>query len=222
MLPQGEKSSAQASTSTSSTSQEKEAEIKTPKVEIPDGKFCDTCNRGFSTRSKFKCHFQAEHQGERVPCTFPNCTKTYTSEGNMKLHYKKHLGQYLYPCQYCEKGYMNKGDFDSHMTHHTKESIECTSCSKTYRTKSGYNKHFERCDGGGGSKKIACIICGSEVTREYLTTHISQAHGDAQLKSFERCDLCGEEFENIFDRLEHKCTKLQPTPVKTRSKAGKK
>ena len=69
---------------------------------------CNDCRKGFITPDGYRCHMDGHSLMKRLKCTFPDCTKTFTSILTRKAHFKNvHTvkGPRI-PCKFQDKGCM--------------------------------------------------------------------------------------------------------------------
>ena len=65
----------------------------TPKNKLT---YCSQCDKYFSTLGNLRNHIMTIHENKRpFKCNFPNCTKSYSIESRLQVHYRIHVRIYL-------------------------------------------------------------------------------------------------------------------------------
>lgn len=183
--------------------------IVVPKVLHPT-KFqvCSICSSRFTKKSHLRKHIKMEHahmddmtlsQLEIVEkstpwaCTHIGCVKTFTTEGKMKSHEKKHINlPHVCPEEDCLMRFAFRRELQKHQkVDHVPTCLVCQKTFKSWKTLHSHksihkdelmNEHMCPHDG-----------CHKVYTRKgNLNVHIRQAHGEGG-KSF-KCEQCDESF----------------------------
>ncbi|KAI8905741.1 hypothetical protein DFJ77DRAFT_478831 [Powellomyces hirtus] len=80
------------------------------------------------------------------PCTFPDCTKTFTRSYNLKSHSLLHTGI---------------------------KPFACSACSATFLRKHDRDRHFNSLHGGASGRRFKCDLCGAGFARaDALRRHV--------------------------------------------------
>ena len=74
---------------------------------------CDQCGKVFSHPQTRRRHVLNAHQ-RPDKCTCPVCGRQFGSAYSMKRHYMIHTGERPYQCDKCGRGFVQKGDLQSH------------------------------------------------------------------------------------------------------------
>ena len=54
--------------------------------------YCIQCNKHFSTLGNLHNHIMTIHENKRpYKCHYPNCTKSYSIESRLQVHYRIHV-----------------------------------------------------------------------------------------------------------------------------------
>ena len=92
---------------------------------------------------------------ERFKCK--NCTKTFSSKGNLKMHENIHNEKHKFKCKTCSRVCYSNADLIIHERIHSGEKLfECETCKRTFSRKYQLNCH-ERLH--TGEKPYICNVC---------------------------------------------------------------
>jgi uncharacterized Zn-finger protein len=135
------------------------------------------------------------------------CGKVYSHRWSLTQH-ERHMhkigGGSRYKCTYCEKEFMSKSYFDSHVNaHEHKKPFPCPTCDKHFQNVVCLRKHRVTCPVENPTA-FSCDECPKSFSRkDYLTKH-KQTHG---LRF--RCLECLKGFQHLSSLSRHKkvCSK---------------
>ena len=172
--------------------------------------YCN-CGQKFATRAEVTTH-ESEHKKAGVwPCYA--CESTSKTGKAARKHYRnKHLGEYLYWCQYCDFGRDKKYLVENHMLkeHGDGQAVPCRLCSKMFPSKTSMELHEQYC---GKLKCLRCNFCNRKYKRKSnLLKHHKNIHSIHQGKY--KCS-CGREYETRDSYVKHydgNCYNLLPVP----------
>lgn len=144
---------------------------------------CDTCGEGFITESAMISHTKIPHEN-KYSCS--RCIATFSSLEDRNIHMKTQHTSMPYMCVYCNEKprFANWELRKKHLmeVHNYKtgaEKYECTTCQKTFKTRSGKYNHMARTH---RMKKDAelnypCPSCPKAFTSKlFLDKHVAKKH----------------------------------------------
>ncbi|VDI75047.1 Hypothetical predicted protein, partial [Mytilus galloprovincialis] len=82
---------------------------------IQDLKVCDDCGKTFRSMPGFREHRQREH-GQQQRYTCGQCNKGFMSKTLFKSHILQHCQEKQFKCKDCKKEYVHKKDLENHIT----------------------------------------------------------------------------------------------------------
>lgn len=146
---------------------------------------CDTCGEGFITESSLLAHTKIPHEN-KFKCN--RCVAAFATAEERSAHFKANHPTNLYTCTHCK----DKPRFPSWNTrrHHLIEvhnyvpgsgSYECTTCQKSFKSRSAKYNHMERTHRvkKDPEVKYTCGQCPKTfATKHTLETHIAKKHYD--------------------------------------------
>ncbi|XP_036071979.1 zinc finger protein 384b isoform X2 [Oryzias melastigma] len=115
---------------------------------------CSYCQKSFRQLSHLQQHSRI-HTGDRpYKCSHPGCEKSFTQLSNLQSHRRQHNKDKPYKCTHCNKGYIDAGSLEAHMTTHTVKHARIYSCGLCHRSYTSvrqmsiseenfYMKHYE-------------------------------------------------------------------------------
>ncbi|GBN80797.1 Zinc finger protein 227 [Araneus ventricosus] len=117
------------------------------------------------------------------------CQKGYTHEKDLKCHMRVHADINSYECKFCGKQFTSKSDLKRHVLIHTGEKpFTCDICGKGFTQNSNLNTHMRT---HTGDKPYSCLACGKSFTQKInLITHLRIHTGEKQYE----CEFCGRNF----------------------------
>uniref|UniRef100_A0A8C7WYU0 Zinc finger protein 384 b n=1 Tax=Oryzias sinensis TaxID=183150 RepID=A0A8C7WYU0_9TELE len=108
---------------------------------------CSYCQKSFRQLSHLQQHSRI-HTGDRpYKCTHPGCEKSFTQLSNLQSHRRQHNKDKPYKCMHCNKGYIDAGSLEAHMTTHTVKHARiysCGLCHRSYTSETYLVKHMEK------------------------------------------------------------------------------
>ena len=74
-----------------------------------------------------------------------SCKKGFNYKQNYIRHMNTHKSVYPIHCEYCGKGYINKGDLQVHLAknHTNSYDFQCSICQKPFAIKKHLKKHLD-------------------------------------------------------------------------------
>lgn len=143
-----------------------------------DGKICEVCGKMYSSKQGMQEHKILEHTKEyKFKCG--QCEKGFLSRTRFKSHLLLHLNEKPYACDKCTKAYVHKKDLRNHKLaqHDEGEKFKCDDCNSFFSYKSTLKRHIE-----AKHKKttFSCYLCNPCITFAYkpnLLRHQREKHG---------------------------------------------
>lgn len=151
---------------------------------------CDYCEQ-FMLKNDLVKHMKTSHRPS-IPCTMPNCTKTFDREPLLLKHIK--WDHRMIECEVCKKEIVAKR-FRHHMkvVHLNMEMSMCDLCGQVYKTIVAYKRHFETAH--TKTEQVQCEICKAFVkNKTVLYSHMRNLHGGNDPIT---CPICGHQSPNM-------------------------
>ncbi|PIO12918.1 hypothetical protein AB205_0121270, partial [Aquarana catesbeiana] len=124
-------------------------------IQLEEKFSCPECGESFSSESNLTVHHRS-HMGGKVHSCF-ECGKLFSQKSDLVRHQRSHTGEKPYSCPECGKCYAQKSDLVKHKRSHTGEKpYSCPECGKCFTEKSTLYKH-QRIHTG---ETYACPECG--------------------------------------------------------------
>ena len=162
---------------------------------------CQSCNRGFKTKSDLEVHEKLHEQLPDVkypddvlyPVKCNICHKIFKTGQYLAQHMHHHVAK-IYPCMVCGRLFTRKY-WKCHVKNCGKEKIErernhkCTECDKCFYTERMLREHIRNVH--ERVKDFACEYCGFRCGRKgnmkaHMQTHLNERK--------HKCHLCGKGF----------------------------
>uniref|UniRef100_A0A8C8VPG1 Uncharacterized protein n=1 Tax=Pelusios castaneus TaxID=367368 RepID=A0A8C8VPG1_9SAUR len=162
---------------------------------------CLKCAERFILRSQLTTH-QTDHMGEKPLQCINRHEKSFSNSSDLNRHGRSHVGEKLYLCFECGKGFNWNFIQRSHLIRHQvvhvgERSHKCLDCGKCFICQSHLIRH-QRVH--TGVRPYKCLDCGKSFTqREALVVHQAVHTGERPHK----CLDCGKSFIQRSHLIRH-------------------
>ncbi|KAL1894215.1 hypothetical protein Sste5346_006001 [Sporothrix stenoceras] len=78
-----------------------------------------------------------------IPCTWPNCTKTFNRPARLTAHLRSHTNDRPFKCPDCDKTYLEEKHLRQHIkgSHSQERQYVCSECDKAFLTATRLRRH---------------------------------------------------------------------------------
>lgn len=176
---------------------------------------CDVCGSQLKNKYALNQHKNIHNKKKRIPCTYPDCSKTFARKNQMenhaksRYHIKKTEKNEEIPkdkdrvkCTQCEKEFSNKQNMMAHVKRkHEGLTFACEKCNKKYKSNDARRKHVN-----AEHEKLKPYECTTCFTRfpyvQGLLTHYKSKKHDANIR-VSRCPKCKTDFTDAKKHVQH-------------------
>ena len=149
-------------------------------------KYCAICEKDFSTREKFREHYNRVHLKIKFPCKQCDYSANYKNLLNNHIE-MKHGGQ-TFRCQLCESEFKAKYYLREHLKRVHKKSYYCDQCPHRARNPALLAWHKETAH---SDNEINCELCDFICKhKKFLDNHMKTMHEEKRFI----CQQCGSKF----------------------------
>ncbi|XP_056636227.1 gastrula zinc finger protein XlCGF52.1-like [Diorhabda sublineata] len=155
---------------------------------------CSYCGKGFITKTDLKIHEKQHLNKREYECNI--CKKSFNTHKDLRshklvVHTDPLLWKYL--CEYCNKRFPIKSNYDCHMRRHTGEkNFECHLCNRKFTDKCVLQRHMRT---HSNIREFRCDQCDKEYKdKRVMQIHMAKIHGigvgEIKLPSKEKKYIC--------------------------------
>jgi len=169
---------------------------------------CEVCAKSFGRKDGLTRHMLTHSDSQNKEIHICNiCGKEMTSSRSRNIHEMSHLGQFLYHCEECNKGFNEKSVLEKHKVkkHGGSYSHFCDTCGQGFMLGRSLNAHIGNCGKKKPKKKPnlsthPCTVCEKIFNRKCnLERHMKMHSG---VKEYS-CDQCGKKFTDYRSLSNH-------------------
>ncbi|CAK7223680.1 hypothetical protein SEUCBS140593_005317 [Sporothrix eucalyptigena] len=110
-----------------------------------------------------------------IPCTWPNCTKTFNRPARLTAHLRSHTNDRPFKCPDCPKTYLEEKHLRQHIkgSHSQERQYVCQECSKAFLTATRLRRHAAVHE---GRDRFRCRGYDDNCTRTFRKHQTLQRH----------------------------------------------
>lgn len=169
---------------------------------------CKFCNKAYKRNYELTAHMKL-HKGikDHIVCDICGCTAS--TKQSLKLHKKRHLGEYNFKCEVCSKGCVSQYELEMHKQVHIGKSFKCDVCGVAFFYKGNLKIHIKNRHQVDDQTipRFQCEICGSKYRlRQSLLGHMKTHTGYL-------CDFCGKALSSQSSLRAHRRIHTGEKPV---------
>ncbi|XP_041848281.1 zinc finger protein 91-like isoform X2 [Melanotaenia boesemani] len=154
---------------------------------------CKYCHAAFKLKADKITHEQV-HMTQGTPYKCPECSETFATNKERKIHLEDHRGPNAFNCRICNVKFRSQKDYERHVVVHTGEKpFKCSVCQRGF-TQAGNLKSHMRLH--TGERPYKCQHCGKCFNHNVsLKSHIQRYHtastGPEQKNDMNKSDADG-------------------------------
>lgn len=108
---------------------------------------CKECKLTYKMKVSYLNHMKLKHGPDAKKFVCSQCARCFRDSRTLMTHEKTHLPiemKLLYPCEICDKKFVNKNSMKSHImsVHEMVNLFTCETCGKSFSTKSNLKSHL--------------------------------------------------------------------------------
>ncbi|KAJ6080071.1 hypothetical protein N7467_009824 [Penicillium canescens] len=149
----------------------------------------------------------------RYYCEFPDCGKSYTTQGSLTQHRHTHSSEWTrYYCEFpnCGKSFATKGSLKEHGNTHSSEwtryYCEFPNCGKSFATKGSLTQHRHTHSSEWTRHYCEFPDCGKSFTTKGSLTKHRHTHSSEQTRYYCEFPNCGKSFTAKRSLTKHRHT----------------
>lgn len=77
---------------------------------------CSICQKSFTASSNLYYHRMIHFQNKPHKCTMFQCSRSFSTPGDLRNHSYTHSGQWPFNCNTCQKGFAKRTSFQNHLS----------------------------------------------------------------------------------------------------------
>ena len=149
---------------------------------------CTECGMKFRNANGLVSHVRTKHTGEKpYKCEYPQCGLSFARGSQLRLHKMNHTGERPHTCGICSKGFKTRGDYKRHYER----------CNKQNES-TGLQRPFKEANSHAGGKSLESMPPSTSKqdsgSSDTFNSQAKESTPQGLVFKFYRCNACGHIF----------------------------